>query len=91
LNYNYQDGHHYFNLSHRLEGVEDQSFMEFIEKLVILDLIIEPIFTRYFVKYRSFPFLCDHTIGGQENVGKIFAVWMHFYNTYYSLLSEKRL
>jgi hypothetical protein len=24
-------------------------------------------------------------------VGKIFAVWMHFYNTYYGLLGEKRL
>lgn len=24
-------------------------------------------------------------------MGKIFAVWMHFYNTYYGLLAEKRL
>jgi hypothetical protein len=60
--------------------------MEFIEKLVILDLITEPIITKYFVKYRSFPFLCEHTLGGLENTGKIFAVWMHYYNSYYDLL-----
>ena len=39
--------------------------MEHIEKLVILDLIIEPVITRYFVKFRSFPFLCEHTLGGK--------------------------
>lgn len=35
--------------------------------------------------------MCEHTIGGKENIGKIFAVWMHFYNTYYGVLTEKQL
>ena len=35
--------------------------------------------------------MCEHTLGGKENIGKIFAVWMHFYNTYYGVLTEKRL
>jgi hypothetical protein len=68
-----------------------QPFIEFVEKLVILDMIIDPIITKYFVKYRSFPFMCDHTIGGNENIGKIFIVWMHFYKIYYEQLGEKRL
>lgn len=69
----------------------EQLFIHYIEKLVILDLIMEPIMAKYFIKYRSFPFLCEHTIGGRENIGKIFIVWMHYYKTYYDILSEKRL
>ena len=39
LTYYYQDGNHYLNLAHKLETAQEQSFVEFIEKLVILDLI----------------------------------------------------
>ncbi len=35
--------------------------------------------------------MCHHTIGGRENIGKIFIVWMHFYSTYFQSLSENRL
>jgi len=52
---------------------------------------MEPIFNKYFVKYKSFPFLCEHTIGGKENLGKIFVVWMHFYRAYYEALTAKKL
>ena len=65
--------------------------MDHIEKLVILDMIMEPIISRYFVQYRSFPFMCEHTLGGRENIGKIFVVWTHFYNIYHKQLSEKVL
>lgn len=65
LDYNYQDGNHYFRLGDKTETLKTQPFIEFVEKLVILDMIIDPIITKYFVKYRSFPFMCDHTIGGE--------------------------
>ena len=39
------------------------SFLEFLEKLVILDYICEPILNKYFVKYKNFPYLAQHTIG----------------------------
>ena len=51
----------------------------------------QPVISKYFVKYKSFPFFCHHTIGGKENIGKIFIIWMHFYKTYYEALTEKRL
>jgi len=51
----------------------------------------QPVITNYFVKHKSFPFLCHHTIGGRENIGKIFIIWMHYYKTYYDILTEKRL
>ncbi len=73
------------------EETKEQTFMEFIEKLVILDVILEPVITRYFVKYRSFPFMCEETLGGKENIGKIFIIWMHYYKIYFGHLSEKVL
>lgn len=30
LSYNYQDRHYYLNLAHKMEGAEEQSFVEFI-------------------------------------------------------------
>lgn len=52
-------------------------------------MIIDPIISRYFTQYRSFPFMCEHTLGGRENIGKIFVVWTHFYNNYHKQLSER--
>ena len=65
--------------------------MEHVEKLVILDIIMDPVINRYFSRYRSFPFMCHHTIGGKENIGKIFIVWNHFFHLYHNQLSEKRI
>jgi hypothetical protein len=33
--------------------------------------------------------MCEHTLGGRENIGKIFVVWTHFYNNYHKQLSER--
>jgi hypothetical protein len=65
---------------------EDVLFMEFIEKLVILDLILEPLIQRYFVKYESFPYSCRNTVGGKENLTKVFLLWKHFYGIYSSAI-----
>lgn len=39
-------------------------FIEFIEKLVILDLILEPLLSKYFICYRSFPYNITKCVGG---------------------------
>jgi hypothetical protein len=44
---------------------EEVLFLEFIEKLVILDIILEPLIQKYFVKYDSFPYSCKNTVGGK--------------------------
>lgn len=41
------------------------ALMECIEKLVILDLILAPVLNDYYVRYESFPFLLEETIGGK--------------------------
>lgn len=57
-------------------------FVEFIEKLVILDLILEPLVSKYFIGYRSFPFNTTKTVGGTELINSLFVVWDYYYHKY---------
>ena len=57
-------------------------FIEFVEKLVILDIILEPIINKYYIENESFPYTGHGTIGGGEHMGKIFIVWKHFFTLY---------
>jgi hypothetical protein len=56
--------------------------MEFIEKLVILDVVLKPYVEKFFVKYESFPYSCRNTVGGKENLTKVFILWRHYYDLY---------
>lgn len=47
-----------------------------------MDLILEPVIDKYFIRYVSFPYTTLQTVGGKENIGKIFMVWNHFHNLY---------
>lgn len=58
-------------------------FIEFIEKVVILDLILEPIVSKYFIGYKSFPFNVTKTIGGVELINSLFVVWDYYYQKYH--------
>jgi hypothetical protein len=54
-----------------------------MEKLVILDLMLEPIISNYFIRYRSFPFNITKTVGGSELINSLFVIWEFYYNKYY--------
>lgn len=64
-------------------------FIEFIEKLVILDIILKPWIQNYFVKYQSFPYSCRNTVGGKENLTKVFLLWRHYYGLYSKAVKGK--
>jgi hypothetical protein len=53
-----------------------------------MDVILEPVIQKYFVQYWSFPYAGLQTLGGKENIGKIFIVWKHFYNMYTKALKK---
>lgn len=53
----------------------------------MMDLMLEPIIQKYFIKYKSFPYTAFQTIGGRENIGKIFLLWKHYHNTYTNILN----
>lgn len=58
---------------------------------MILDLILEPVIHKYFIQYESFPFLCEHTIGGLENLGKVFQLWHFYYDKYSTAINNAKL
>ena len=58
---------------------EKNTFIDYIEKCVILDLMFEPIIKKYFIVYHSFPYLPNHTIGYFSMVSSIFVIWEHYY------------
>lgn len=43
--------------------------------MAIMDVILEPVVTKYYIRYESFPFRASETIGADEHLGKIFLIW----------------
>lgn len=41
------------------------TFIDFVEKLVILDIMLEPVIDKYFIKNLSFPYTALQTLGGK--------------------------
>lgn len=72
----------YSNFAYTLDIGKQTRFIDFVENLVIMDIILEPVIQKYFVNHLSFPYTALQTLGGKQNIGKIFIVWSHFYNFY---------
>lgn len=58
-------------------------FIEFIEKLVILDLVLEPLVERFFIKYKRFPYSIKNKVGGPELASSLFLIWKFYYSKYH--------
>lgn len=69
--------------------VEQDTFLEFVEKLVILELINGDRFLQtHFLKNKSFPF--DHTnfLGNEAAMLSVFTFWSHYYAKYQAELEH---
>lgn len=63
------------------------TFIEYIEKHVILDLMFEPILRKYFVINKSFPYIANDTMGYYTMNQSLFVVFEHYYRTYVKMLN----
>ena len=69
---------------------DDQlTFTEYIEKHVILDLMLDNFIQENFVDHRSFPFSGENTIGKSVNLGNVFMIWNHYMRKHKGLKSKK--
>ena len=59
-----------------------QSFIEYIEKQVILDMLLDPILRKYFTEFRTFPFVPEHTIGSKTMLAQLFVIYEHYFREY---------
>lgn len=70
---------------HGIQGFkveERETYIEYIEKHVILDLMIDPILRDYFVRHSVFPFTGKSYIGQKSMIQQIFVMLEHFYHTH---------
>lgn len=58
------------------------TFVEYIEKHVILDLMFEPIIRKNFVLNQSFPYVPTDLVGYFTMNQNIFIMFEHYYRTY---------
>jgi hypothetical protein len=55
-----------------------ETFLEFVEKLVILDVLFEPYLTENFIEYEAFPFDPNNFLGKETALLNIFTFWKHY-------------
>ena len=63
-------------------SLKQDTFLEFIEKLVILDVLFDSYIHDNFIKYKSFPFSHEGFLGHET------AVWDHYRSKYAKELSS---
>ena len=71
------------------KGTGDLTYLEYVEKQVILDLIFDPFVQQNFIKFESFPFSANDTIGAAANKTNIFIIWDHYYRKYAKLINNR--
>ena len=61
---------------------DDMSFVDFIEKIVIIDFFFDNFINDNFIKYQSFPFAGKHTTAWMSGFCNIFNLWDHYSKIY---------
>ncbi|CDW77279.1 UNKNOWN [Stylonychia lemnae] len=84
LNQFYQDPPNFIKNPSTIEQINTQdTFLEFVEKQVILDLILDPFINNNFIQYDSFPFEAKDFLGKETAILNVFTYWKHYNQKYY--------
>ena len=75
-------------VSKKDEHFAEGTFLEFVEKLVILDVLIEPYIFQNFVEYEAFPYDPQNFLGHETALLNVFTFWKHYQQKYVKKLSE---
>ena len=69
-------------LQDRSNPASQDTFLEFVEKQVILDLVSEPFISNNFIAYKSFPFNPEGFLGEETAMLNVFTFWDHYVGKY---------
>ena len=61
-----------------------ESFLEFVEKQVILDVMLEPYLFETFIQYNVFPYDPAGFLGKETAILNVFTFWKHYQERYVS-------
>ena len=69
--------------------LKQDTFLEFVEKLAILELLQEPFLDKYFINKESFPFAHEGFIGHETAMLNVFTFWNHYTKKYQTEMTKK--
>lgn len=69
-----------------VKGKKQLTFIEYIEKHVIMDLMFEPILRKFFILNKTFPYIANDTIGYYSMNQSMFVIFEHYYRENAKLL-----
>jgi hypothetical protein len=62
--------------------------LEFVEKLVILDVMLEPYLYENFIQYDSWPYVVENYLQHETALLNVFTFWKHYQQQYVEQLSK---
>ena len=71
-----------FKLNFEKKIKTQETWLEFIEKQVILDVIFEPYIYQNFVRYQAFPYDPEGFMGKETALLNVFTFWDHYQQKY---------
>eukprot|EP01017_Pseudomicrothorax_dubius_P044274 TRINITY_DN7469_c1_g1_i3.p1 TRINITY_DN7469_c1_g1~~TRINITY_DN7469_c1_g1_i3.p1 ORF type:complete len:306 (+),score=37.10 TRINITY_DN7469_c1_g1_i3:511-1428(+) len=69
-------------LQDKNEGLTDESYLDYVEKHVILDMLMEDYIKEYFIDFGIFPFSGEGIFGREFSAVNTMTVWNYNYNRY---------
>jgi len=72
-------------------GMQQETWLEFIEKQVIMDVLFEPFLYRHFVRLKAFPYDPEGFLGKETAILNLFTFWEHYQNKYVKQLKEAKI
>lgn len=68
--------------------LDQDTFIEFVEKLAMLDVLLNPFLQENFIKLQSFPYSPEGFLGHETALLNVFTFWKHYRQKYASILSQ---
>ena len=64
------------------DPLKQETFLEFVEKQVILDVIFEPFLEECYLQYEKFPFDPSGFLGKETAILNVYTFWKHYQGKY---------
>ena len=65
-----------------------ETYLEFVEKQVILDVLFDPYVQQSFIQYDVFPFSEKGFLGNETALLNVITFWKHYWHKYMDQLSK---
>ena len=65
-----------------------ETWLEFLVKQVIMDVLFEPYIYQHFVRHKAFPYSPDGFLGHETGILNVFTFWDHYQQKYVKKLKD---